>query len=210
VRFVSNRALLCAEERWAAELARLNGATRRLSPWRERRFSIALLAGPLLAPLLALVVANATSPIVRVVNVTGDQLVVGVDGIERANLAPTSVESPSAGTELRVSIGEHELVARTLDGRVLERARVRVESGRVHLFAPAREGTCFWIESTGYGRTGERRSEREPLEGPANFWVLPDDLGGFFVAPPESALAEARWTGGTVRVLRQAPCEIVR
>ncbi|HEX6275944.1 MAG TPA: hypothetical protein VFZ53_23040, partial [Polyangiaceae bacterium] len=110
VRWVTERELLCADERWGGELARLNGATRRLSPFRESRFTLALFTGPVLAPLAALALSAAASPVVRVVNVTGDQLLVEVDGTRRADLAPTSVESPSAGAELRVSFGEHELV----------------------------------------------------------------------------------------------------
>jgi hypothetical protein len=210
VRFVSNGELLCADERWGAELARLNGGTRRLAPWREARFSFALLAPALVAPPLALVALNAASPIVRVVNLSGDEIVVEVDGTRRAKLAPTSVESPSAGAELRISVGGHDLVARALDGRVLEQTRALVESGRAHLFAPASEGHCFFGESAGYGRSGERLAEREPLEGPPHFWSLPNDLGGWFSAPPEAAIAETRWTGGTVKVLRHAPCEAVR
>ncbi|HEX6272717.1 MAG TPA: hypothetical protein VFZ53_06755, partial [Polyangiaceae bacterium] len=88
--------------------------------------------------------------------------------------------------------------------------RVTVAAGREHLFAPASEGFCFWLESTGYGRSGERRAEREPLEGPPHFWALPNELGGWFAAAPEAAVAETRWTGGTVTVLRQAPCDILR
>ena len=210
VRFVEHGALLCADERWGAELARLNGATRRLAPWRESRFSFAMLAGPLVAPPLALVALNAASPVVRVVNLTGDQLIVEVDGVRRANLAPTSVESPTAGVELRISMGEHELVARGLDGRVLEQTRAVVETGRAHLFAPASEGHCFFLESIRYGRAVERTSERRLLEGPPHFWSLPTDLGGWFSAPPEATTAETRWTGGTITVLRQAPCEALR
>ncbi|HEX6763873.1 MAG TPA: hypothetical protein VF103_00310 [Polyangiaceae bacterium] len=209
VRFVANGELLCADDRWAAELARSNGAARRLAPWREPRLSLVMLVGPLFAPLLALVAANLASPVVRVVNLTGDQLVVEVDGVRRASLAPTSVESPSAGAELRVAVGEHDLVARSLEGRVLERAHAVVESGHAHLFAPASEGHCFWLESVRYGRSGAAPAERTPLDGPPHFWSLPTDLGGWFSAPPESAIAETRWTGGTVTVLRQAPCEAV-
>jgi hypothetical protein len=210
VRFVSKNDVLCADDRFGTELARLNDASRRLAPWREARWSLALLAGPALAPGLAIVVSNALSPLVRIVNLAGDELVVEVDGHRRVTLPPVSVESPTSGAELRISVGEHELVARSVDGRVLERARVSVESGRAHLFAPASDGSCFWLESVSYGRSGERRAEREPLEGPPHFWSLPNDLGGWFAAPPEAAVAETRWTGGTVTVLRHAPCELVR
>jgi hypothetical protein len=210
VRFVSDGELLCADERWGTELARLNTSTRKLAPWRESRLSLAMFIAPVLAPPLAVAVLHATSPIVRVVNAAGDELVVEIDGARRATLRPTSVESPASGAELRVPAGDHEFVARALDGSVLERARVVVESGHTHLFAPASEGQCFWLETTGYGRSGERRSERQPLAGPPHFWALPSDLGGWFSAPPEAELAETRWTGGTVTVLRQAPCEAVR
>ena len=210
VRFVDNGELLCADERWGAELARLNGVTRKLSPWRESRWSFAMLSAPLLAPPLSFAVLNAASPIVRVVNLTGDQLVVEVDGVRRASIPPTSVESPSAGAELRIAAGEHSLVARALDGSELERTDAVVASGQLHLFAPASTGHCFFLETIGYGRSGERRAERAPLDGPPHFWSLPDDLGGWFAAPPEAAIAETRLTGGTVVVLRHAPCELVR
>jgi hypothetical protein len=210
VRFVASGEVLCADDRFAAELARENGTTRRLSPWRESRWSPAMLAGPLLAPLFGLGLQNAAAPLVRVINLTGDELVVEVDGVRRARLAPTSVESPTAGAELRIAAGEHELIARTLDGSVLERAHAFVQSGRTHLFAPASAGHCLWLETAVYGRSGDGPAEREPLDGPPNFWALPDDLGGWFSAPPTAAVAETRWTGGTVTVLRHAPCELVR
>lgn len=219
VRFVGAREVLCADERWALELARLNGTTRTLAPWRESRFSRVMLAPPLLSPLLALLLANALAPVVRVVNLSGDEIVVEVDGVRRANVLPTSIESPAAGKELRVAAGEHDLSARSLDGRMLETAHVVIDSGRAHLFAPASEGHCFWLETTAYGRTGKPEPPRdgakelpvrEPLEGPPHFWSLPTDLGGWFSAPPEAATTEARWTGGAITVLRYGPCEILR
>jgi hypothetical protein len=210
VRFVASGEVLCADDRFAAELARENGTTRRLSPWHESRWSFAMLLGPLIAPPLGLAVQITASPLVRVINLTGDEFVVEVDGVRRASLAPTSVESPSAGVELRIAAGEHELVARALDGSVLERARASVQSGRAHLFAPASAGHCFFLETAAYGRSSEGPPERETLDGPPHFWSLPDDLGGWFSAPPAAAVAETRWTGGTVTVLRHAPCELVR
>jgi hypothetical protein len=83
---------------------------------------------------------------------------------------------------------------------------VRVEGGHPHLFAPGSEGYCFWLESAEYGRGRANEPLREPLEGTQHFWVLPPDLGGFFRPVPEQARAETRLTGGTVTVLRQAPC----
>jgi hypothetical protein len=210
VRFVAGGDVLCADDRFAAELARANGTTRRLSPWRESRWSPAMLSGALIAPLFGFALQSAAAPLVRVINLTGDELVVEVDGVRRASLAPTSVESPTAGAELRVAAGEHEIVARTLDGSVLERAHAVVESSRAHLFAPGSAGHCFWLETAAYGRSSDGAAERELLDGPPHFWALPDDLGGWFSAPPTAAVAETRWTGGTVTVLRHAPCELVR
>jgi hypothetical protein len=129
-----------------------------------------------------------------------------VDGRRVVGVEPTSVENGSAGEEVRITAGEHELVARTPGGRVVEQARVRVQGGHPHLFAPGSEGNCFWLESAEYGRGRANEPEREPLEGETHFWVLPSELGGFFRPVPEQAKAESRLTGGMVTVLRQAPC----
>jgi hypothetical protein len=137
-------------------------------------------------------------------------LTVDVDGRRVARVEPTSLESPSAGTELRVPSGPHELTARAPDGRVLEQALVTVVAGRPHLFAPASLGFCFWLETRSYGR-GEREADervtRESLDGPPSFWTLPANLGGFFLPAPAVGGGESRLTGGTVTVLRQGPCE---
>ena len=199
--------LSCARERWARELARLNGVEPSAAPFRERRVTLALLLAPLLAPLAVLAVLAVASPVVRVVNLSGERIRVEVDGSELVTLDPTSVESPVAGAEVRLGIGSHELVARAPDGRVLERARVSVEAFRTHLFAPASGAHCFWLETSSYGRSGGGPSAQQPFEGPPHFWALPADLGGFFTPPPEALLSEARFTGGLVTVLRQAPCE---
>jgi hypothetical protein len=147
-----------------------------------------------------------SSPLVRLLNLGPDRVTVEVDGRPIATVESTSVESASAGTEVRITAGEHELVARAPGGGVVERVTVRVEGGHAHLFAPGSEGYCFWLESADYGRGRSGEPRREPLEGPPHFWPLPTDLGGWFRPVPEQALAEARLTGGTVTVLRQAPC----
>jgi hypothetical protein len=155
-------------------------------------------------------VRELASPVVRVVNLTTDALTIDVDGRRVARVEPTSLESPSAGTELRVPSGPHELTARAPDGRVLEQAYVTVIAGRPHLFAPASVGFCFWLETRSYGRDerdGASPVTREPLEGPPSFWPLPANLGGFFLPAPAVESQETRLTGGALTVLRQAPCE---
>jgi hypothetical protein len=208
VRFVGEGELLVSNDRWATELARLNGGTHERATFRERRVSLGMLPGPVLAPPLALLALGTTSPVMRVVNLGDDRVHVEVDGERVTEVEPTSVESPSAGVEVRVSVGQHELVARAPDGKVVERASVNIQSGRGHLFAPASSAYCFWLETAAYGRSKALTLTREPLSGPPHFWSLPEGLGGWFHPAPESALAELRLTGGVVTVLRQAPCEL--
>ncbi|HEV8547526.1 MAG TPA: hypothetical protein VGQ57_00840, partial [Polyangiaceae bacterium] len=174
--------------------------------FRERRLAWSLLAVPPLTAALGTATLAVTSPLVRVVNLSPERISVEVDGRALVDVDSTSVESASAGNELRVSAGSHELVARAPGGRVIESAQVQVQGGRAHLFAPGSEGYCFWLESAEYGRGHSEGTRRDPLEGPPHFWVLPSDLGGWFRPVPEQARAEARLTGGTVTVLRQAPC----
>jgi hypothetical protein len=208
VRFVGENELLAANVRWATELARLNDAVPERATFRERRVSLGMLPGPVLAPPLALLALGTTSPVMRVVNLGDDRVAVEVDGTFVAEVDPTSVESPSAGVEVRIPVGRHELVARAIDGSVVESASVTIQSGRGHLFAPGSKRYCFWLETAAYGRGKDLTLTREPLSGPTHFWSLPEGLGGWFHPAPESALAELRLTGGVVTVLRQAPCEL--
>lgn len=207
VRFVGEGELLCANDRWAVELARQNGAVREPVPFHERRMSLVFLFPVLLAPALAFVVEHVASPILRVVNVSGEPISVEVDGRSAVKVESTSLESSSAGVELRVASGRHELVARGARGNVVERASVAVVAGRPHLFAPASAGHCFWLETRGYGRGDPGETTREPLVGPPYFWSLPAKLGGWFHPVPDAALAGDRLTGGSVTVLRQGPCD---
>lgn len=206
LRFLPDGSVLCANDRYAIELARANGGKHRLAKFRERRLSAALLAPPPLCVAAGLSTLVITSPLVRVVNLGQERVQVEVDGRRVLEVDPTSVESASAGAEVRVTAGEHELVARTPAGRIVESAHVRVQGGHPHLFAPGSEGYCFWLESAEYGRGRPSAPERESLEGAMHFWVLPSELGGFFRPVPEQAHAESRLTGGVVTVLRQAPC----
>jgi hypothetical protein len=207
VRFVAEGELLCANDRWALDLARENDAVRESATFRERRLGLGLFPAVVLAPVLALLVRHAVSPIVRVVNLSTDTLTVEVDGRTLAKVEPTSLESPTAGVELRLATGRHELVARGPKGAVIEQASVSVVAGRPHLFAPASDGHCFWLETRGYGRDERGETEREPLSGSSHFWALPADLGGWFHPVPDQAVADERLTGGRVTVLRQGPCD---
>jgi hypothetical protein len=205
-RFVEQGTLACANDRFAAELSRANGTAHRRARFRERRFTPVLLLVPLLAAVAAAATLLVGTPVVRIVNLSIERLVIEIDGRPVAEVDPTSVEAPSAGVEVRAPAGSHEFVARTASGRVLERAAVTVRSRHAHLFAPASNGYCFWLETAEYGRERSGAVTREDLTGPPHFWALPADLGGWFRPVPDQALAEARLTGGVVTVLRQAPC----
>jgi hypothetical protein len=205
VRFVKDGALLCANDRFARELARANAVSLERARFREQRLPPGLLAIPGLAVPTALVTLLASSPVVRIVNLGPERLMVEVDGRRIATVDPTSVEAPSAGIEVRVTAGPHEFLARTQE-RVVESESAAVESGHAHLYAPASEGYCFWLETAEYGRSRSGSVAREPLTDGVHFWVLPADLGGWFRPAPEQSLEEARLTGGVVTVLRQAPC----
>jgi hypothetical protein len=207
VRAVSEDQLLAANDRWAGEFARANALGRERATFRESRISLGMLPGPVLAPLLAVLAYGTTSPVMRVINLSGERIRLEVDGTRVADVDPTSVESPAAGVELHISVGRHELVARGPSGELVERTPVTIQSGRAHLFAPGSNGYCFWLETSGYGRSQAPAITREPLGGTAHFWSLPENLGGWFLPAPAAALAEARLTGGVVTVLRQAPCE---
>lgn len=205
VRFVGDKRLLCANDRFATELGRANDATIERVEFREARLAPRLFALPFLAVLVAVVTLLLSSPLVRIVNLGPERIVVEVDGRRVATVDPTSVEAPAAGLEVRVTAGLHELTAASAD-RVVAREVVTVESGHMHLFAPGSDGYCFWLETAEYGRGRAPGVTRTPLEGGGRFWVLPAELGGFFRPVPEQARAEARLTGGVVTVLRQAPC----
>jgi hypothetical protein len=209
VRFRRAGELVAASDPWGIELARANDVKRERTTFDEHRISVPMLPALVVAPLLALGVRELASPVVRVVNLTNETMTVSVDGRPLASVEPTSLESPSAGSEIRMPSGSHELTARAPDGHVLEQASVTVLAGRPHLFAPASTGFCFWLETRSYGRNerGEEAIKREPLEGPPSFWALPANLGGFFLPAPAVGSAESRLTGGEVTVLRQGPCE---
>jgi hypothetical protein len=206
VRWLDAHELACANDRFATELARANGSTQRRAQFREVRFAPAMLAIPLASALAAVATLFLASPVVRIVNLGIERASIEVDGRRVAEVDPTSVEAPSAGVEVRVTAGAHEILARGPSGVVVERASVEVLSRHAHLFAPGSDGYCFWLETAEYGRERSGGVTRDELSGPPHFWALPADLGGWFRPVPEQALAEARLTGGVVTVLRQAPC----
>jgi hypothetical protein len=200
--------LECANPEIARFVADLNGASVTPAPYRESRWHSGVLLHLLWTPLLAWFVFDHTRPVVRVVNLTGDPISVDVDGVRVLSVAPTSVESPSAGAEIRVAAGSRTFVARRENGEPFTKDEVEVKLGHLHLFAPGSDTYCFWLEESAVGQRGAGITGRTPLSGPPHFWVLPEDLGGFFAPAPASVLGEGTLSGGVITVLRQAPCEL--
>jgi hypothetical protein len=143
-------------------------------------------------------------PLLRIVNLGEVTLETFIDGRAFGRVQPSSAESPGAGLELRVPAGRRRFEMRDLDGNLVDRVETRVASGRHHLYAPASPEICFWLETRGYGRDAAPE-QYTPLEGSERFWVIPEQVRGWFSPNPPGDEA-ARATGGTSVVLRQGPC----
>jgi hypothetical protein len=200
--------LVCRSGSWASDAARASGAT----ATSGRAFGVVVAAWALAALALCLVVVwpfyRLVFPIVRVVNTSEDTLTIAVDAKDVARVPATRRESPMAGLELRIGAGRHLLQAFGPDGDLKDAATVTIEAGSVHLYAPASEGTCFRIETTGYGQSRHLGTNAYPLFGATHFWVLPSGQDGidYWFSPTPPPADDTRSTGGVVRALRQAPC----
>lgn len=199
--------LVCASVPWGERLALASGGT------PSARVRVREPAFPPWAVGVGVVAVSATPflhgfhfPEVRVVNVTDRPLTVAVDGRPRGRVEATSGESARAGLIVRVPAGRRLLTATDPEGRVVDTAAVLVEGGSGHLYAPASEGTCFWLETTGYGKDKASGTQRDLLAGEPRFWVLSSRVD-FWFSPPPPVDDDERSTGGVVRALRQAPCE---
>lgn len=195
--------LVCTNPHWARALAHADATIHReevrVTPprWIWLGAAVAVLAAPL--------VNHASRPWVRLLNLTGERVVVAVDGAPIAEVEPTSAESPAAGIEVRVVAGQRHFEARDTRGTLLHRADVHVRAGDHHLYAPASEGVCFWLEETVYGRSSAT-PRIEALVGDRRFWALPRPIDSWFAPNPVPEEGDRRSTGGTLRALRQAPC----
>lgn len=197
--------LVCESRRFAEALAKSTSAL--IEPASRTRFRLGLE----LAPVLAFALVGAPwsfahqHPRLRVLNANDRTIEVWVDGQSIGQIEPSGSESPTAGIQLRVPAGRREL--RTIDSGsgILARGLVEAVPGREHLYAPGAPTTCFWVERTAYGRAGAH-FERVPLTGATRFWVVPNDVQGWFIPNPP-ADAKARTSGGTTAVLRQGSCD---
>lgn len=197
--------LCCARREYAERVARSNPSARGLERASQPWFSPWMLAGPLIALSLTPFAYELCYPTLRVLNLTGERFELWIDGRFAASVDPTSVESPLAGRELEVLAGARLFEVFDPSGAVVAREQVRVLSGKYHLFAPASDAYCFWVETQSYGRDAGD-TVRRPLPREAYFWVLPDGIDAFFAPPAEPGALAETLSGGSVSVLRQAPC----
>ena len=200
--------LLCSAPQYAERLARLNGGlARRPTSSRERTASAWLCAGPVLGVGAACLSFFVYHPLLRILNLGPVPVEVALDGQRLAAVDATSNESPSAGAILRVPAGSHVLTMTSLiDGGALGQVSVDLHSGAVHLFAIAAEGTCFWLETSGYGREQRAQPSYQPLTSADHFWVLPGGIDTWFAPNPGTSDPNARSSGGLLTALRQASC----
>jgi hypothetical protein len=199
-------AFACARPNWGALVARENRTQYFEIRYREGRIPVSTVVALVAACAALPVYYRAHFPSVRVVNLTHTRLSIAVDGRVRASVPPTSAESTGAGIELRVAAGQRLFSAVDESGRVVDSAEVVVRTGVQHLYAPASGPYCFWVETTGYGRSKGHGSEVRPLRGPGRFWVFEDAIDLWFSPLPDADFDE-RSTGGYLRAVRQAPCE---
>jgi hypothetical protein len=199
--------LLCASPGYAERVARLNGGELQSARVPERWGSAWLSAGPVLGLGAACLSFFVYHPLLRVLNLGPVRVEVALDGQRLTSVDPTSNESPAGGALVRVPAGAHTLtVVSSVDGTALGTSSVHFRSGAVHLFAIGAENTCFWLETTGYGREQRATRSYQALPASEQFWVLPGGIDRWFAANPEPSTANAHSSGGLLTALRQAPC----
>ncbi len=204
--FRRDGALACTRVDWGDRLALSMGASAVHERLREPRLSRWTALVPLLALGSGPPLFELHFPVVRVVNVSGQTLEVFADDRDLGSVDATSVESQGAGVEVRIPVGQRRLRAVNADGKVVDETTAIIQSGADHLYAPASDGRCFWIETTGYGKAVDFGTRVDPLGAPPQFWTFAEGVDLWF-APTPAADDEHRFTGGTLRAVRQARCD---
>jgi hypothetical protein len=190
--------------RWLGELQPSSvSEAERLPQPRARGQWIVRSVMPLAFALVALLVHGWMYPRARVLNLTDRTLVIALDEHVLGRLEPSGMESARAGLELRLPVGKHRLWSRTLDGAVVADSTVVVRAGAQHLYAPAAEEWCFYLERERYGRASQA-SPIERLTGAAHFWVLHESVDVWFASLPPGH--GSPMSGRALTALRQARC----
>jgi hypothetical protein len=171
---------------------------------RLRRHRRPLLAG-LAAAALGAWLWFGRAPYLRVVNPHGELLLLVIDGKLRAELPPTSTETPGAGVELRLSPGSHRISIHTRANVPIDELTPVLFANARYLLVPGESDQCFWVEHTAYGQAAPRGPPLRRLPPEQRLWILPDEIDAwFFPTPPPSS--DRRSSGGTRTAVRQARC----
>lgn len=197
--------LICENPRFGQTLATSIGAVLKPAPRTGRHSPLEALPPLLLAIGLSPWSHGYQHPKLRILNANPRTVEVWVDDRALGPIEPSQGESPDAGLLVRIPAGKRELLAKDSSGQVLDRIRVDALPGRDHLYAPAALETCFWVESSAYGRVGSH-SHRALLTGSTRFWVVPEEVSGWF-APSAAPDPNGRTSGGKTAVLRQGRCD---
>ncbi|MCS6901680.1 MAG: hypothetical protein RMJ98_18765 [Myxococcales bacterium] len=145
------------------------------------------------------------APRLRVVNPHGEPLRLIIDGKFRAELPPTSTETPGAGVELRLSPGTHRVTFQTQARVPVEELSLELFPNTRYLLVPGESDQCFWVEHTAYGQALLQGPPLRRLPPEQRLWVLPNEIDAwFFPTPPPSS--DRRSSGGTRTAVRQARC----
>lgn len=198
--------LLCARAHYGARIVELNRGELQNANLRERFGWAWLCLGPILAAFAACLAFFVYHPLLRVINLGPVRAEVALDGHPLTSVEPSSNESVAAGARVRVPAGQHTLSVTSRGGLPLARVEANFHTGAVHLLAIAADDTCFWLETTGYGREQRAAPSYEALVSPEHFWSLPDGIDTWFAENPGSSNPNSRSSGGLVTALRQAPC----
>lgn len=173
------------------------------------RAVLAALAGALVTGIGLVVYALARRPTIVLVSGFGEPLVVEIDGRKVGEAESVSVETPSAGTVVRVAPGKRHLVAKRLGGdpaEVVWDREVTLDAWETYLFSPPHDDACFFLEHTAYASAKPERPPLEPLDPASTPWKMPARVDGWFVPTPRGGTGDKRSTGGTRTTVRQARC----
>lgn len=201
--YLGPKRVACCSFAWAKELGRLNDVT----PTKGRArtpLQWSLLSGPALLVALVPGLFAFQHPEVVVINLSDAPFHFLVDGQDLARVDVTSLESAAAGVHLRVSAGERDIQLKTDDGKLIHQERLAFSAGSTHLYAPASDSHCFWLEQDAYGKVDKPKARYRPLPD-GTFWTLPVEVDHWFAKNPDPSPDE-RSTGGTLTALRHARC----
>jgi hypothetical protein len=193
---------------WFSALANQNqgerrsGKSLRLPPWPHVFVPATLVA-------VSPTVYQWLYPTLVVLNLSPSQFDLAVDGVVRASIGVTSLESVNAGVRVPVSAGPHVIEARpevteASAADELFRVEVDLEAGGEYLYAPGADGYCFWLERTAYGAQASK-SRVQPLGGKNGFFRLPAAVDTWFASNPEPN-SDNISTGGEMVAVRHGRC----